>query len=191
MAISMGSGEGAAPEAMSEINTTPLVDVMLVLIIVFLITVPVAIETVELTLPEMPFEPTTTKAENVQLWIRGGPGGTCEVFWGNTPVDSIELLERGQNQLEQLLEDIGGPENITEENFPEVTFAGTLRRPGAALAERSTRCSSLASRRLASFPNRGPEPRWSVADNGADTRKVRTGLWPSAWAAPKAHRWET
>ncbi len=129
MAISMGSGEGAAPEAMSEINTTPLVDVMLVLIIVFLITVPVAIETVELTLPEMPFEPTTTKAENVQLWIRGGPGGTCEVFWGNTPVDSIELLERGQNQLEQLLEDIGGPENITEENFPEVHIRGDVATP--------------------------------------------------------------
>ena len=129
MAISMGSGDGAAPEAMSEINTTPLVDVMLVLIIVFLITVPVAIETVELTLPDLPFEPTTTKAENVQLWIRGGPGGACEVYWGNTPVNSTELLERGQNQLEQLLEDIGGPENITEDNFPEVHIRGDVATP--------------------------------------------------------------
>jgi biopolymer transport protein ExbD len=128
MAISMGSPDGSAPEAMSEINTTPLVDVMLVLLIIFLITIPVALETVELTLPDVVFEPTTTKQDNVQLWIRG-VNGTCEVYWGNTPVDSTELLRRGQEKLEKLLEDIGGVENITEENFPEVHIRGDVNTP--------------------------------------------------------------
>src|SRR3546814_2635811 len=44
----------------------------------------------------------------------------CEVYWGQTPVDSRQLLERGQAKLEKLLKDIGGPQNITEDNFPEV-----------------------------------------------------------------------
>ena len=128
MAISMGSGDGGLAEAMSEINTTPLVDVMLVLLIIFLITIPVALETVELTLPDVVFEPTTTKKDNVQLWIRGMNGG-CEVYWGNSLVNSEELLRRGQTQLEQLLEDIGGAENVTEENFPEVHIRGDVNTP--------------------------------------------------------------
>jgi biopolymer transport protein ExbD len=128
MAISMGSGGEDTP--MSEINTTPLVDVMLVLLIIFLITIPVALKTVELELPDVVFEPTTTKAENVLLNIRGSADGTsCEVYWGNVPVDSIELLERGQTTLEQLLEEIGGVENITEENFPEVHIRGDVNTP--------------------------------------------------------------
>jgi biopolymer transport protein ExbD len=128
MAMSMGSGGEDTP--MSEINTTPLVDVMLVLLIIFLITIPVALKTVELTLPDTVSEPTTTKAENVLLNITGGPDGqTCQVFWGNVQVDSRELLRRGQDTLEQLLEDIGGAENITEENFPEVHIRGDINTP--------------------------------------------------------------
>ncbi len=127
MAMSMGDGGEDTP--MSEINTTPLVDVMLVLLIIFLITIPVALKTVEMTLPDVVFEPTSTKAENVQLNIRGNAAGGCEVYWGNTPVNSTELLERGQNTLEQLLEDIGGVENITEENFPEVHIRGDINTP--------------------------------------------------------------
>ena len=69
MAMSVGdSGGEDAP--MSEINTTPLVDIMLVLLIIFLITVPVVLETVNLKLPDVVFEPTTTKPENVLLSIR-------------------------------------------------------------------------------------------------------------------------
>ena len=68
MAISMGSGEEDAP--LSEINTTPLVDVMLVLLIVFLITNQVVLQAVKINLPEVVFEPTTTKPENVSLTIR-------------------------------------------------------------------------------------------------------------------------
>ena len=53
MAMSAGPADGDAP--ISEINTTPLVDVMLVLLIIFLITVPVVIQTVPVTLPKVVF----------------------------------------------------------------------------------------------------------------------------------------
>jgi biopolymer transport protein ExbD len=127
MAMSMGSGGDDSP--MSEINTTPLVDVMLVLLIIFLITIPVALKTVEVELPDVVFEPTSTKAENVLLNIRGNAAGGCEVYWGNIQVNSEELLRRGQDQLERLLEEIGGVENITEENFPEVHIRGDINTP--------------------------------------------------------------
>lgn len=127
MAISLGSG--GEDEPLSEINTTPLVDVMLVLLIIFLITIPVVLETIELKLPEVVYEPTTTKPDNVLLEIRGGPGDTCEVYWGIAPVDSTELLDRGQKKLEALLAKIGGPENITEDNFPEVHIRGDINTP--------------------------------------------------------------
>ena len=132
MAISMGSGGGEGLDAppMSEINTTPLVDVMLVLLIIFLITIPVVLDSVEVKLPDIAFEPTTTKPENVLLSIRAAPDGqTCQVYWGQTPVTSEELLDRGQKKLERLLEDIGGAENITDENFPEVHIRGDINTP--------------------------------------------------------------
>lgn len=137
MAMSVGEKGEDAP--MSDINTTPLVDIMLVLLIIFLITVPVVLETVNLKLPDVAFEPTTTKPENVLLSVRSpdldGDGvpdtnsSACEVYWGQTPVDSRELLDRGQKKLEQLLEAIGGPQNITEENFPEVHIRGDINTP--------------------------------------------------------------
>ena len=138
MAMSVGD-KGGEEAPMSEINTTPLVDIMLVLLIIFLITVPVVLETVDLELPDVVFEPTTTKPENVLLSVRsadtdgdGKPNAessACEVYWGQTPVDSRQLLERGQQKLEKLLEDIGGPQNITEENFPEVHIRGDINTP--------------------------------------------------------------
>lgn len=129
MSMSVGD-KGGEDAPMSEINTTPLVDIMLVLLIIFLITVPVVVQTVDLKLPDVAFEPTTTKPENVLLSIRGGPdGASCEVYWGQTPIDSIKLLERGQTKLEQLIKDIGGVENITEENFPEVHIRGDVNTP--------------------------------------------------------------
>ena len=63
---------------MSDINTTPLVDVMLVLLIIFLITIPVVIQSVPITLPRFANEVTETKRENVSLTVRGGPGGRAK-----------------------------------------------------------------------------------------------------------------
>jgi biopolymer transport protein ExbD len=106
MAMSAGPAEADSP--MSDINTTPLVDVMLVLLIIFLITVPVVIQTVPVKLPKVVYEPTSSKPENVVLSIRNGPGGTCEVFWGQTRVTAQELLDRSVVKLKAEIEKQGG-----------------------------------------------------------------------------------
>lgn len=129
MAISMGSEEDAP---MSDINTTPLVDVMLVMLIIFLLTIPAVLDTVKVELPPVVFDPTVTKPENVLLTVRSSNpdgSGTCEVYWGKTQVDSEELLKRGKEKLDKLLADIGGPQNITDENFPEVHIRGDVNTP--------------------------------------------------------------
>ena len=62
--------------ALSDINVVPLTDVMLVLLIVFLITIPVVVHRIPVTLPKVAYEPTITKPENVSLSVRSGPGDT-------------------------------------------------------------------------------------------------------------------
>lgn len=66
MAISFGGDEA---EAMSDINVTPLVDVMLVLLIIFIITIPVIVAQVHLTLPKATNLPTQTKPENITISV--------------------------------------------------------------------------------------------------------------------------
>ena len=129
MAMQVGEHDQGEDVPMSDINTTPLVDVMLVLLIIFLIAVPVVLQTVPVQLPSVRFEPTQTKPENVNLSVRGGPGGTCEVYWNLTKVDSEELLERAVKKLEDLIEDVGGVENVTEENMPEAHIRGDVNTP--------------------------------------------------------------
>jgi biopolymer transport protein ExbD len=126
MAMQVGQDTGDEDVPMSDINTTPLVDVMLVLLIIFLITVPVIKQTVPVSLPKVRYEPTTTKPENVLLSVRNGPGGTCEVYWGLTKMNQKDLLDRGVQTLEKLIRDVGGVQNITEENMPEVHIRGDV-----------------------------------------------------------------
>ncbi|MDG5487083.1 ExbD/TolR family protein [Sphingomonas sp. FW199] len=127
MAMSVGGGDESAP--MSDINTTPLVDVMLVLLIIFLIAIPVAIQSVELQLPKTAFEPTLTKPENVLLAVRGAPDGSgCEVYWLQTRVDSKELLDRAVKSLEAEVEKQGGKGNPNLE-LPEVHIRGDVNTP--------------------------------------------------------------
>ena len=64
-----GSGAERNTEVMSTINTTPLVDVMLVLLIIFLITIPVINKTVKVNLPKAVNIPTQTKPENITIAI--------------------------------------------------------------------------------------------------------------------------
>lgn len=115
--------------AISDINVVPLADTMLVMLIIFLITVPVVIETVPVQLPQVQYEPTTTKPENVSLSVRAGPGGECEVYWNLTRVDSEDLLERAVQKLEQEIENVGGVDNLTEENMPEAHIRGDVNTP--------------------------------------------------------------
>ena len=67
MAMSVGPAEDDSP--MSDINTTPLVDVMLVLLIIFLITVPVITQSVKVDLPKAANIPTQTKPENINIAV--------------------------------------------------------------------------------------------------------------------------
>jgi biopolymer transport protein ExbD len=77
-------------ELNSQINTTPLVDVMLVLLIIFLITIPVVIHNIALDLPKERNLPTQTKPENIVIAVdRDG-----NVFWNNQFVDDGELFSR-------------------------------------------------------------------------------------------------
>ena len=127
MSMSVGGEEGD-DVPMSDINTTPLVDVMLVLLIIFLITIPVVIQTVPVQLPSVANEVTQTKRENISLTVRGGPEG-CEVYWQLTRVTNAELLERAVTKLEDEIERAGGVDNITAENMPEAHIRGDINTP--------------------------------------------------------------
>jgi biopolymer transport protein ExbD len=89
----MGMNVGAASEdgedqLNNSINTTPLVDVMLVLLIIFLITIPVVTQTIKLELPKEMNIPLQTKPENIVLAVnRDG-----EIYWGVERIPDIETL---------------------------------------------------------------------------------------------------
>jgi biopolymer transport protein ExbD len=90
MGMAVGSFE-EGDELNSDINTTPLVDVMLVLLIIFLITIPVVIQSVPVELPKERNVPTQTKPENVVIAVNKDG----DVFWNNQLLsDDNALLER-------------------------------------------------------------------------------------------------
>jgi len=126
MAMSAGPADDEAP--MSDINTTPLVDVMLVLLIIFLITVPVVIQTIPMKLPNVVFEPTTTKPENVSLSIKADEKGNCEVYWGMTKVNAQELIDRAVAKLRFEIDKQGGP-NAPGVELPEAHIRGDINTP--------------------------------------------------------------
>src|SRR6476469_1927613 len=125
MAVSLGPADGE-DEAMSDINVVPLTDVMLVLLIIFLITVPVVVQQVPVSLPKVRYEPTTTKPDNVSLSVRNGPGGTCEVYWLMKKVKQKELLDMAVKKLEDQIQKVGGVQNINEDNMPEAHIRGDI-----------------------------------------------------------------
>ena len=88
MSMSLPSGE-AEDDINSTINTTPLVDIMLVLLIIFLITIPVVIKSVQISLPVATNIVTITKPENVTLAVdRAG-----NYYWNDSPVTNEQLLD--------------------------------------------------------------------------------------------------
>jgi len=128
MAVSVGPAEGE-DEEMSDINVVPLTDVMLVMLIIFILTVPVVTQHVPVTLPKVAYQPTQDKPENVQLSVRGGPGGTCQVYWDMTQVTSKQLLDRAVAKLRDEINKVGGIQNITEDNMPEAHIRGDINTP--------------------------------------------------------------
>jgi biopolymer transport protein ExbD len=89
MGMNVGSADDDGEEQLNNsINTTPLVDVMLVLLIIFLITIPVAIDTIKLELPKEKNVVLLTKPENITIAVnREG-----EVYWGRERMADIEVL---------------------------------------------------------------------------------------------------
>lgn len=85
MAISVGKDEG---DPMVEPNVIPLVDVMLVLLIIMIITVPVMIHAVKIDLPKEVNRPTETKPENINLSIDFDGA----IYWNDNGVDKDSLL---------------------------------------------------------------------------------------------------
>ena len=90
MAMNVGSS-GEEDEINASINTTPLVDVMLVLLIIFLITIPVVTQTVPMSLPKEDNIARQTKPENIEVSVnRDG-----DIFWnGQAVADSEALFQR-------------------------------------------------------------------------------------------------
>ena len=88
MAMQIASPDGDEDEMNSTINTTPLVDVMLVLLIIFLITIPVVTQSIKMDLPKERNLPTQTKPENIVIAVnRDG-----EVHWGIERMPDNEAL---------------------------------------------------------------------------------------------------
>lgn len=92
MGMSTGGGGQQNANPMTDINTTPLVDVMLVLLIIFMITAPLMQNKVPITVPEAPNEPDSVEEKAVTLNIQDKGAGMVQYYWGDDPI-SIEGLE--------------------------------------------------------------------------------------------------
>ena len=87
MSMTVGNPD-AEDDLVADINTTPLVDVMLVLLIIFLITIPVVIQSVPVELPKERNLPTQTKPENIVIAVNKDG----DVFWNNQLVPEEQML---------------------------------------------------------------------------------------------------
>ncbi len=88
--MAFGSFEKGAQAPMNEINTTPLVDVMLVLLVVFILITPVVTHSVKVDLPDATSTPNQDKKETITLAINGNG----EAFWNDEAVSDDELMRR-------------------------------------------------------------------------------------------------
>ncbi len=167
MAISMGGGGEEKP--MSDINTTPLVDVMLVLLIIFLIAVPVAIQTIQkLKIPVLASTESKDKVENLLLTVSttdaagrsaGDPGfegaqlgGECRIYFNNvTPVDSTELQKAAYKRLDSIVKRAGGPDALKDnpDLIPQVHIRGDVSAPWRCVA------GAIYNVQLAGYPTVG------------------------------------
>ena len=153
MAVAVG-GEGSGETPMSDINTTPLVDVMLVLLIIFLIAVPIAIQTIEkLRIPILASVESKDKVENLLLTVSttdqsgrsaGDPDydgasryGQCRVYFNNlTPVDAEELRDQAFKRLDAIVKREGGAEALraNPEKVPQVHIRADINAPWRCVA---------------------------------------------------------
>jgi len=86
--MAMSVGKDDAVGSIADINTTPLVDVMLVLLIIFLITVPVIKKMAQVEIPKAVNIPTQTKPENITLSV----DAAGEIYWNAYRQDDMQVL---------------------------------------------------------------------------------------------------
>ena len=123
MAMNVGSPDSGEDEVVSSINTTPLVDVMLVLLIIFLITIPVVTHTVALNLPKETNIARQTKPENIEIAVNKDG----DVFWNAQLVSDNEALFQRLKKLAVMTPQpevhIRGDEKSRYESVGRVVFA--------------------------------------------------------------------
>jgi biopolymer transport protein ExbD len=91
--VAIDFGTEAGDDLLSNINTTPLVDVMLVLLIIFLITVPVVTHSVPVTLPSERVQPTQTKPQTISITV----DQAGDIFWNQTKLANAADLQTRLN----------------------------------------------------------------------------------------------
>jgi biopolymer transport protein ExbD len=121
--MTVGPGEGGDDELVSTINTTPLVDVMLVLLIIFLITIPVVTQTVALNLPKESNIARQTKPENIEISVNKDG----DVYWNAQLVADNEALFQRLKKVAVMTPQpeihIRGDEKSRYESVGRVVFA--------------------------------------------------------------------
>ena len=122
MGMNVGSDSGGEDEIISAINTTPLVDVMLVLLIIFLITIPVVTQSVAVTLPKEKNIVTITKPENILISV----SKDGDIYWNQQAVaDTDALFDKLKViavQIPQPEVHIRGDENARYESIGKVVY---------------------------------------------------------------------
>ena len=120
MAMSVGQDSGGA---IASINTTPLVDVMLVLLIIFLITIPVITKTVPVALPKAVNIPTQTKPENITIAV----DKEGNIYWNDRKVGNrnelLGLVEGAAVRKPQPEIHIRGDKEARYEDIGRVMYA--------------------------------------------------------------------
>jgi biopolymer transport protein ExbD len=121
MAMSVGNPD-EEDEVNSTINTTPLVDIMLVMLIIFLITVPVVIKSVPITLPVATNIVTVTKPENIVIAV----DKSGNVYWNDQQMSSndelLQMLAKAAVKVPQPEVHIRGDRDVRFESIGRVLF---------------------------------------------------------------------
>jgi len=130
MSMTVGAADDDEEQMNSTINTTPLVDVMLVLLIIFLITIPVVTQSVKLQLPKETNVVTVTKPENILLAVTKDG----DVYWNTKlmvdPEALVEALKKESVKEPQPEVHIRGDENVRYESVGRLIVA--CQRAGIA-----------------------------------------------------------
>ena len=128
MSMSVGSDNGEEDAVMSEINTTPLVDIMLVLLIIFLITSPVVLKLQKIALPSETNQAVKTKPEDVNIVVNKDG----DMYWNQTRLantdELFEFLKKESVKLPQPEVHIRGDQETRYEFIGKVIY--TAQRAG-------------------------------------------------------------